>query len=246
SPTPTDTPSPTPTDTPTATPTDTPTPASGLTFAPVADSYVNDALPGNNYGTGSALRVDASPIMRAYLRFDVQGAGTIMSATLRIWANSSQSVGYEVHGVADNLWGETTINFTNAPAFDPASAGSSGRITAATWTSVDVTSLVQANGLVSFMLLTTNSTQLSLSSRETGLTAPQLVITTAPAGGAVLASSSPLAGATPAIASQSTINQPATARAVIPDPPIVASVEPSASPLPLPEPAATPTPVAGP
>ncbi len=212
---------------------------------PVADSYVNDASPGSNFGTGLALRVDASPVLHSYLRFNVQGAGVITSATLRVWATSSQMTGYEVHGVADNTWGESTITSSNAPGFNVVSAGASGPVTASTWTSVDVTSLVQGNGLVSLMLLTTNTTALAMSSRETGANAPQLIITTAPAPTATptatsTATATSISGGAPALASQ-----PLTA-AVVPEPAIVLSVEPSASPLPLPEPAATPTPGAGP
>jgi hypothetical protein len=181
SPTSAPTATPTPTAVPTATPTPTPTPTStsgtggSTTFTSVADSYVDASNASVNRGTATSLRVDASPVIRSYLRFNVSGlTGSATSATLRIWANSAQSSGYDVFGVADTTWGETTINDSNAPPFG-AKLGSSGAVTSGSWTSVTVTSAVTGNGLISFGLSTTSSTALALSSRE-GANPPQLVI----------------------------------------------------------------------
>jgi hypothetical protein len=190
---PTDTPAPTapptatpaPTAPPTATPVPTPTPAPVTTpFAPVADSYVDASAPTVNHGTETQIRVDGSPVVRSYLRFNVTGlTGTVTNATLRIWANSAQTTGYDAYPVADTTWGETTITDSNAPVFG-AKLGSSGKVTASTWTSVNVTAAVSGNGTYSFGLSTTNATALGLSSR-TGANPPQLVITTS-GGAAVL------------------------------------------------------------
>jgi hypothetical protein len=109
-------PTPTPTDTPTVTPTpsDTPTPTATFTatptlvvntftFNPSADAYVNQDSAATNYGMTNTLRADASPLVRSYLRFDVQGlSGTITRVTLRIFTNSNSSTGYDVRSVADN------------------------------------------------------------------------------------------------------------------------------------------------
>ena len=168
----------------TLTPTATPVAGSTLALGAVADAYVSDGVTTNN-GTSTTLRVDGSPLVRSYLRFNVQGiTGGVSQASLRVFANSSQSVGYEVHGVADTSWGETAVTFANAPPFAALSTGSSGPVGTGTWTTVDVTSLITGNGLVSLALTTANSTALSLASRESGANAPQLIIvTTAPPGG---------------------------------------------------------------
>lgn len=102
----------------------------------------------------------------------------MISATLRIFPTSSQSPGFTDVHVADNTWGETTIDDANAPSFG-ANLGSSGPASAGTWTNVNVTSVVTGNGQVSFGLSTTNSTALAMSSRE-GANPPQVVITTTP------------------------------------------------------------------
>ncbi len=178
-PTPTPTPvppTPTPSTAPTPTPTPVPTTSPGtVTVASVADSYTDASAPTTNHGTTTTMRVDGSPVVRSFLRFNVAGtSGPVTTATLRVWANSAQSTGYAAYSVADNTWGETTITDANAPPFG-AKLGSSGAVATGTWTSIDVTSAVTGNGTYSFGLSTTNSTALSLSSRE-GAHAPQLVV----------------------------------------------------------------------
>jgi len=169
--------SPTPTRTSTPTATQTPTPAT-FTFSPSADSYVDSSLADRNYGTSTQFRVDGSPIVRTYLRFNVQGvSGTITRVTLKVYANSNSSSGYTVYAVSDNTWTETTINYNNAPALGN-SAGSSNGFTAPVWTIVNITSLVTGNGTINLALTTSSSTAISLASRESGTNAPQLIIET--------------------------------------------------------------------
>jgi chitodextrinase len=161
-------------------PVNTPSIPSTLTFIPVADSYVNADFPTTNYGTLSTLRADSSPIVRSYLRFNVQGLlGTVTQARLRVYANSASSVGYDIRSVSDNSWGETTLNYTNAPAFGQP-VGSSGPFTAPGWTEVNVTLLINGDGTYSFALTTPHTTAISFASRLTGEFAPQLIIDMAP------------------------------------------------------------------
>ena len=152
-------------------------PAGGsATFNPVADSYVDASAPTTTHGKLTSLRFDASPVVRSYLRFNVSGiTGTVATATLRVWANTAQTTGYDVYSIADNAWGETTITNANSPPFSTIRVGCSGKITAGTWTSVSVTGAITGNGTFSLGLSTTNSSAVSLSSRE-GLYPPQLVI----------------------------------------------------------------------
>ena len=161
----------------------TPTSTSAIhsfTFNPVADSYVNETSAASNYGTQLTLRADASPIVRSYLTFNVQGlSGTVTRVTLRVFTNSSSSTGYEVRSVTDTSWGEGTINYSNAPAVGSVT-GTSGGFATGTWTSVDITPLITGNGTFSIALTTTNMTAFSLASREAGANAPQLVIETTP------------------------------------------------------------------
>jgi hypothetical protein len=150
------------------------------TSGPVADTYVSQSSPNSNYGGSTSLKIDNSPVIRSYLRFNLQGlSGTVSQATLRLYTRSSSSRGYSVHGVADNTWGEKTITHANAPAASQTVSGSSGSFSSGRWLSIDVTSLVSANGPVSFALTTTSSSSVTLASREYGASfAPQLVVTT--------------------------------------------------------------------
>lgn len=126
------------------------------------------------------MRADATPIVRSYLRFNVQGlSGSITRVTLRIFTNSSSSSGYEVRNVADNTWSEGTLNHTNAPAVDSVTA-TSGAFGSGVWTTVDITPLITGTGSYNLALTTTNSTAFSLASKEAGANSPQLIIETAP------------------------------------------------------------------
>jgi hypothetical protein len=149
------------------------------TLAPVADAYVNKNKPNTNFGTNSKLKVQASPTLRSYLRFNVQGiSGTVTRATLRLNAASGSTAGFDVRGVSNNAWGETTITYANAPPTAATASGSSGPYSSGQWVSIDITPLVVGNGLVS-LALTANTSSTSLNSREASSSLrPQLVVET--------------------------------------------------------------------
>jgi hypothetical protein len=150
------------------------------TLTAVADAKVDASTPTTNFAT-TALRVDASPDVRSYVKFDATGlTGTVQSATLRIWATSAQSVGFDAFGVSDSSWTEAGLTYANQPsAAIGAKLGSSGAVTAGTWKTVDVTALVTGPGTYSVVLETTSATALALASREDAVHAPQVVVVTA-------------------------------------------------------------------
>ena len=151
---------------------------STFTFISIADSYVESTKPSTNYGSATQIRVDGSPDVHSYLRFNIQGlSGTVTSATLRVYANSAVSAGYEARSVSNNTWTESGITYSNAPPVGSV-LGSSGNVNSNTWTSVNVTSYITGNGAYNLGLTTSSDTALSLASRESGANAPQLVIQT--------------------------------------------------------------------
>jgi len=158
-----------------------PTSVSGLTFNPVADTWVNSTTPTTNYGGSVSLQADALPTVYSYLRFNVQNvSGVVTSATLRVYANTALSGGLSIRNVADNTWGETSVTYNNAPTYgNTGFATTPASFSAGAWLSVDVTSLVSGNGLVSFAITSSNSTAVSLSSKE-GANKPQLIINVNP------------------------------------------------------------------
>jgi hypothetical protein len=148
------------------------------TFTPGADSYVESNNPSNNYGSQTQLRADGSPTVRSYLRFNVQGlGGAVTHATLRIYANSSSSGGYNVQSVSNNTWEESTVTYNNAPAVGNVLV-SSGGFSGGAWTSVNVTAYITGNGSYNLALIVPGTTAVSFASRESGGNAPQLVVET--------------------------------------------------------------------
>jgi hypothetical protein len=149
------------------------------TLTAVADAKVDASTPTTNFAT-AALRVDASPDVRSYIKFNATGlTGTVQSATLRIWATSAQTTGFDAYPVGDSSWTETGLTSANQPSASiGAKLGSSGAVAAGTWKTIDVTAMVTGAGTYSVVLQTTSGTALALSSREDAAHAPQLVITT--------------------------------------------------------------------
>ena len=154
-----------------------PTPVTRLfTFTPSADSYVDANNSSMNYGSQTQLRGDGSPVIRSYLRFVVQGLnGPVVRATLRIFANSGSTSGYDIRSVTNNTWAESTITYNNAPAVGGI-LGSSGGFNSGTWTTVNITPYITGNGTYNVALTVPGSTGLSFASREVGNSAPQLVV----------------------------------------------------------------------
>jgi Right handed beta helix region len=145
-----------------------------VTLNPVADSYVYASQPDQNFGSNAALRTDNSPLLRSFLRFDAQGVAGAGQVLVRVYAETANATGVDLHTVADSGWSESGITFNNAPAIGPVVA-SSGPIGAGSWASFDVTSVVTADGPVSFALTSPSNTAIRFGSRSSA-NAPQLVL----------------------------------------------------------------------
>jgi hypothetical protein len=148
-------------------------------FTPSADAYVSETRPNSNFGAAPILRTNDVPrLKRSYLRFDITGlAGSVTKATLRLYANSHDRIGYTVWSVASTDWSEDGITYDNAPAVGPIVA-TSDAVAHDTWTSTDVTAAVQGDGTVSLALTASGSSAGVYASRESGATAPQLEVET--------------------------------------------------------------------
>lgn len=167
---------PTPSNTPI--PTNTPTPGAGgsFTFNPVADAVVISNRTTANYGTTGSLGTDDVPMMKSYLRFDVQGmSGTVSSAMLRVYLSSGNSA-FAIAGVTDNSWVETSITYSNAPVLGSV-INSSGAVSAGSYIEIDVTTYVTGNGTLSLAVIADEIGRNLFNSRE-GTNPPELVIVT--------------------------------------------------------------------
>jgi acid phosphatase type 7 len=157
--------------------------AATTTFTPVADTYVDNSSPGTNFGTGGQLGVDNSPIKRMFLRFSVSGlTQPVTSAVLRIHTDNvsgaNSNNGGTFRSMTSTTWSETGVTWNNQPAVDGATLGSLGSVVQNTWYQINVSSFVTGNGTFSIGATSSSSDGADYDSRETGTTAPQLVITT--------------------------------------------------------------------
>ncbi|MEV6521512.1 DNRLRE domain-containing protein [Longispora sp. NPDC051575] len=157
--------------------------AATTTFTPVADTYVDNGATSTNYGTAGQLGVDNSPVKRAFLKFAVTGlTSPVTSARLRVHTDDvsgSQSPnGGTFKAMGTTTWSETAVTWSNQPAIDGATLGSLGAVSRNAWYEVDVTSYVAGNGTFSIGVTSGNSDGADYDSRESGATAPQLVVTT--------------------------------------------------------------------
>jgi hypothetical protein len=144
-----------------------------------ADAFVSGANMNKNFGAVPALRLDASPTFRAFVRFNVDvQSGDFERVSILLYSRTRSSRGYQVR-LAEEPWRERSITFLNAPSLSP-SFILSGPLKAHSWKAVDVTSIVEeASGdedYVSFALTTRSQNALDLASRETGLHGPRLVV----------------------------------------------------------------------
>jgi subtilisin family serine protease len=183
----------------------------GITLNPVADAHVRDGTSaGANYGTVTPLEIKNSTAAgnnrRMFLRFAIDGLGSnVTDARLRLNGKSvttAKLVG--VYAVSSTTWGETTINYNNAPARGAKQGASKSVGLAAADVEWDVTSYVQAQRSAGVTAVTfelrqdagNNDTPTTFASRESASGKPQLVVssgggTDAPPIVAVAPSASP-------------------------------------------------------
>ena len=171
--------------TPTAT-SSTPTTTSA-TFIAVADSYIDSAKPNSTAGgTSTTLYVDASPVQKTFLKFDLTplAGKTIVTVKLKIKTTSNTAAGSvnssNVKLVNDVLWKEQYLSYNNSVAISSIVLGTvPSNTTRNTWYEITLAnSPVQQKlgGLLSMAIESTSSDELLLYSRES-TDKPQLIIT---------------------------------------------------------------------
>ena len=159
------------------TPAGSPTPIT-QTFTAAADARVSEASSGTNYGSATALRVDAGsdPDVESFLRFSVGSlSGTVQSALLRVYASSGTADGPAAYSTSPN-WQEAGITWSTRPARTSGPTDDKGSIASGRWIEWNVTPLVTA-GASSFVLAGTSTDGVDFQSREAA-NKPQLLVTT--------------------------------------------------------------------
>ncbi len=152
-----------------------------MTFTAKADASVKSASASTNYGASSVLLARTSPTDHSYVRFEVSGlnGAGVLAAKLRLYTRSSSSQAVNVKAVASDTWGETTITYSNAPSIGTTIANTPASFPSGTWVTVDVSPYITRAGVYSLALTTPNSNAVEFASRETGATAPKLILSLA-------------------------------------------------------------------
>ena len=141
-----------------------------------ADAHVSASAQRANYGKKHTLTVDARPLRRAYLRFNINlRQGNVSRVNLLLYSRKRLRLGYQVRLVTED-WRERLITYRNAPRISPRFV-SSGPLRARAWKAVDITSLVGIEDSdVNLALTTVAPAGIVFASRESGLTGPRLVV----------------------------------------------------------------------
>ncbi len=148
-----------------------------LTFAPVADTYVDAALPSDSFGTTTSLKADGSSVKQSFLRFNVSGIGGrfVTDVKLRLFQKDVSPFGGRVVRISSSSWNESTT-WTTRPAIDGATLGSFGAVTSGTWYQISLGSgAITSDGLVSLAIDSANSDGSKWGSR-TSANPPQLIV----------------------------------------------------------------------
>jgi len=157
--------------------------AATTTFTPVADTYVSNQSPSTNFGTSGQLGVDASEVKRMFLKFTVSGlTQPVTAVTLRIHTDdvsgAESNSGGTFRAMSNTTWSETAVTWNAQPGIDGATLGSLGSVSRNTWYQVNVTGLLTGNGTFSIGVTSSSTNGADYDSRESGATAPQLIVTT--------------------------------------------------------------------
>jgi hypothetical protein len=149
-----------------------------LALTPVADTYVSAEFPTTTYGTSLHMTVDAQPVRKAYLRFNVSGTTgrPITGVHLRLYQiDDTAPVGGQVYSITSNTWPEA-LTWDARPATDGPLLGQFPAVAANTWYDLDLgPGAVTGDGLVSFAIETPDADGARWATRES-TTQPQLVI----------------------------------------------------------------------
>jgi PKD repeat protein len=152
--------------------------ASELRLNPVADAHVKSDAPTSNVGKLTQIRIDSSPVVNTYLKFEVAGlAGPPKSAKVRLYVVDPGPAGGTIYTTTNN-WlesGTGGITWNSAPPIGTDPLSSAGAAGLNTWKEFDVTRAITGNGTFSFAVKGTSSDTVYYSSRE-GASKPELVL----------------------------------------------------------------------
>ena len=113
-----------------------------------ADAYIRGgSAAGSNFGADPSLVVKGSSnesfARKSLLKFDLTQSTGVSSAILYLYGSAQQSMNVDVYALASDSWSESTVTWSNAPAFGSSVADFTVQ-TVDQWYQIDLTSLVQS------------------------------------------------------------------------------------------------------
>jgi hypothetical protein len=150
-----------------------------ISIAPTDDAFVSASSPRAVYGAANALVSDGSPKRMSFLKFDVAGlkGKTVKSAKLSLSVIGGTVDGPTLYATSAS-WSEKTVTYDTRPQPTGTSIADLGPLTAGRTVTIDVTSVVKADGTYSFGLYSTNADSAAFASKERAGLAPQLELVT--------------------------------------------------------------------
>jgi len=145
-----------------------PVPRFGYLFNPVADSFVSQGNPMLNYGANKTLSINASGSGSkriSYLKFVVDKVpASIEEVWLKVFASSEIDNEVQVRMVGDNAWNELDITWNNRPPSGDVIAKKTSLTKG--WNTFDLFGYINQTGTFSFAILTEDSSEQFLMSKE--------------------------------------------------------------------------------
>jgi hypothetical protein len=157
--------------------------AASSTIDVAEDTYASQATPNTVHGSYTYLAVNAAPVeRRAYVKFTVSGiptGSTQVTATLRLWAESSSTATFTVHQVSSS-WNEAELTWNNQPELGSTVTTRSGT-TRDQYNDFDVSGYVTGNGTYAMAITKTISVRKEFTSKESPADhPPQLALSWTP------------------------------------------------------------------
>jgi S-formylglutathione hydrolase FrmB len=103
------------------------------------------------------------------------GNGTVTSAKLRLYTINNSDKGGDFY-LTSNDWTEKGVTWGNAPAAEGSPLASLGPVSSGSWTEVDVTSLIDGDGVYSLRVKTSSTDSAGYYSKEQAGFAPELIV----------------------------------------------------------------------
>lgn len=145
-----------------------------LELHPVDDTWADPNAPTVAHGSSDELRVGGDG-RTIFLKFNVAGVGPVEGATLRLHALNG-GYGGDLRQVGDTSWTEEGLTYQNMPSPDGAVLASLGAVAVNQVVEVDVSDVVNCDGVYSFAIDSAEVDGAGYWSVESSSPAPELIL----------------------------------------------------------------------